>query len=215
MAETYYLPRKTYIEHTDGRAHRDTEKSPSLSLESAQRIARRKAASDQLKGKLRTAARGSPRPEGPTQRRVTFQTPPPKRELSETHPALRQRQRPHSGRAGDVTALDHRIAVHGGTTSTIECLPHRLRISKVQQTSGPQQRIEELVRDVGNLNQELSYYKDTRKVLLKLFDSVKASHEALQAAVAEADRELAISEQRYIRYWVPHCDDRIIEENIF
>ena len=114
-----------------------------------------------------------------------------------------------------MTALDHRIAVHGGTTSTIECLPHRLRISKFQQTPGPQQRIEELVRDVGHLNQELSYYKDTRKVLMKLLTSVKESHEALQAAVVEADRELAISEQRYIRYWVPHYDGRTIEENIF
>lgn len=216
MTEIYYLPRKTFIDRTDSRGHRETEKSPSSSQNSAQRIARRKAASDQLKGKLRTAFRGSsPRQQSPTQRRVTFQTPPPKREPSETHPALRQRERPRSGRAGDVTALDHRIAVYGGTTSTVECLPHRLRITKVQQTSDPQQRIEELVRDVGHLNQELSYYKDTRKVLMKLFDSVKASHATLQAAVAEADRELAISEQRYVRYWVPHYDDQTIEENIF
>ncbi|CAF9939954.1 hypothetical protein IMSHALPRED_001694 [Imshaugia aleurites] len=216
MAEIYYLPRKTFVDRTDDRAHRDAEKSPSLSLDSAQRIARRKAASNQLRGKLRTAFRGtSPRPEGAAQRRVTFQTPPPKRELSESHRHLRQRERPRSGRAGDVTALDHQIAIHGGTTSTIECLPHRLRITKVQQTSGPQQRIEELVRDVGHLNQELSYYKDTRKVLMKLFDSVKASHETLQAAVAEADRDLAISEQRYVRYWVPYYDDHTIEENIF
>ena len=50
---------------------------------------------------------------------------------------------------------------------------------------------------------------------MKLFDSVKASHEALQVAMAEADRELAISEQRYLSYWVPHYDDRTVEENIF
>ena len=35
---------------------------------------------------------------------------------------------------------------------------------------------------------------------MRLFDSVKASYEALQIAVVEADRELAISEQRYISY---------------
>lgn len=216
MAEIYHLPRKTFIDRTDGRSPRDTEQSPSSALNSAQRIARRKAASDQLKGKLRTAPKEeSPRLEDPIQRRVTFRTPPLKREPSETHPALRQRERPRSGRAGDVTALDHHIAAHGGTTSTIECLPHRLRVSKVQRVSGPQQRIEELVRDVGNLNQELSYYKDTRKVLMKLFNSVKASHDALQAAVTEADRELAISEQRYVRFWIPHYDDRILEESIF
>ena len=215
MAEIYYLLRKTFTDRTDGRVHQDTEKIP-LSPNSALRIDRRKAASDQLKGKLRTTSKASsPRAEGPSQRRVTFQTPPTNRAPSETHPALRQRERPRSGRAVDVTALDHQIAVHGGTTSTIKCLPHRLRISKGQRTSGPQQRIEELVRDVGHLNQELSYYKDTRKVLMKLFDSVKASHEALQVAVAEADRELAISEQRYLSYWVPHYDDRTVEENIF
>lgn len=50
---------------------------------------------------------------------------------------------------------------------------------------------------------------------MKLCDSVKASHEALQIAVIEADRELAISEQRYVSYWIPHYDNRTIEENIF
>ena len=146
MAEIYYLPRKTFTDRTDGRVHPDTEKIP-LSPNSAQRIDRRKAASDQLKGKLRTAFKASsPRPEDPTQRRVTFQSPPTKRAPSETRPALRQRERPRSDRAEDVTALDHHIAVHGGTTSTLKCLPHRLRISKIQRTSNPQQRIEELFR---------------------------------------------------------------------
>lgn len=76
MAEIYYLPRKTFTDRTDGRLYQDTEKIP-LSPNSAQPIDRRKAASDQLKSKLRTAFKAdSPRPEGPTQRRVTFQTPP-------------------------------------------------------------------------------------------------------------------------------------------
>ena len=46
---------------------------------------------------------GSSRPEGPTQRRVTLQTPPTKRTPSEARPALRQCERPRSGRAGDVS----------------------------------------------------------------------------------------------------------------
>lgn len=46
---------------------------------------------------------------------------------------------------------------------------------------------------------------------MKLFDSIKAYYEALQIAVIEADRELAISEQRYVSYWVPHYDDRTIK----
>ena len=89
MAEIYYLPRKTFTDRTDGRLHQNTEKIP-LSPNSAQHIDRRKAASDQLKVKLRTAFKvGSPRPEGPTQRRVTFQTPPTKRTPSEARPTLR------------------------------------------------------------------------------------------------------------------------------
>ncbi len=216
MTEIYYLPQKTFVDRTRGHVHRDVEQFPSSDQDSATRIAGRKAASEQLKGKLRTAFKGSsPRSQGATQRRVTFQTPLPRGGSSGVHPALRQRERPHSGRPQDVTALDHQISIHGGTTSTIECLPHRLRISKVQRISSPQQRIEELVRDVGHLNQEMSYYKDTRKVFIKLFDAVRSSNEALQAAVSEADRELAISEQRYVRYWVPHYDNRVIEENVF
>ena len=50
---------------------------------------------------------------------------------------------------------------------------------------------------------------------MKLFDSVKASYKTLQVAVAEADRKLAISEQRYVKYWIPYYDDPTIEGNIF
>ena len=93
MAEIYYLPRKTSTDRTDGRLHQNTEKIL-LSPNFAQYINRRTAASDQLKVKLRTAFKaGSPRPEGPTQRRVTFQTPPTKRTPSEARPALRQCER--------------------------------------------------------------------------------------------------------------------------
>ena len=103
MAEIYCLSRKTFIDRTDNRLHQNTEKIP-LSPNSTQHIDRRKAASDQLKVKLRTAFKaGSPRPEGPTQRRVTCQTPPTKRTPSEARPALRQCERPRSGRAEDVS----------------------------------------------------------------------------------------------------------------
>lgn len=148
ITEIYYLSWKSFTDRTDGRLYQDTEKIP-LSPNSAQPIDRRKAAFDQLKSKLRTAFKaGSPRSEGPTQRRATFQTPPIKRTPSKTHPASRPRERPHSDRAEDITALNHRIVVHDGTISSLKCLPHRLRISKVQRTSGPQQRIKEHVRDV-------------------------------------------------------------------
>ena len=107
MAEIYYLLRKIFTDRADSRLYQDIEKIP-LSPNSAQRIDRRKVASDQLKGKLRTAFKaGSLRSEGPTQRRVTFQTPPTKRTPSETRPTSRLRERPRLGRVGDVTVLDY------------------------------------------------------------------------------------------------------------
>ena len=43
--------------------------------------------------------------------------------------------------------------------------------------------MEELVRNIEYLNYELPYCKDTGKVLMKLFDSVEAFHEALQIEI--------------------------------
>ena len=103
MAEIYYLLKKTFTNRTDDGLHQNIEKIP-LSPSSAQHIDRRKAAIDQLKVKLRTAFKAdSSRSEESTQRRVTFQTPPIKRTPFEVRPALRQCERPCSGRAGDVS----------------------------------------------------------------------------------------------------------------
>lgn len=103
MIEIYYLSRKTFTDRTDNRLYQNIEKIL-LSPNSTQYIDRRKAAFDQLKVKLRIAFKaGSPRAEGPTQRRVTFQTPPIKRTPSEARPALRQCERSRSGQAEDVS----------------------------------------------------------------------------------------------------------------
>lgn len=182
---------------------------------SPQHKSSRKAASEQLQVKLCQIERNTVRSQVPRERRVTFQTDPPTRETVEDNPAFRQHERRFSGRAGDVTTIDHRIAINGGTTSTLECLPHRLRISKDQQTPNPQQRIEELTKQVGYHNQELAYYKDTRKTLMKLFNSMQGTQHSLQVLLAETDRELAISEQRYIGYWVPQHEKHLREENVF
>ena len=67
------------------------------------------------------------------------QDPQVKRRLSSIRPVFRQR--PASGRAGDVAALDDRIARNGETTSTYEQLPHRLQISKHHRPITPAERI--------------------------------------------------------------------------
>jgi len=163
---------------------------------SPQHKSSRKAASEQLQVKLCQIERNTVRSQVPRERRVTFQTDPPTRETVEDNPAFRQHERRFSGRAGDVTTIDHRI-------------------SKDQQTPNPQQRIEELTKQVGYHNQELAYYKDTRKTLMKLFNSMQGTQHSLQVLLAETDRELAISEQRYIGYWVPQHEKHLREENVF
>ena len=79
----------------------------------------------------------------------------------------------------------------------------------------PKSRIEELQREMGHLRQEIRYYKDTRDVLMKFFESVQASHQELREALTEASRGIAISEQRYIEYWAPYRKEGNILETVF
>ena len=198
-----YLPRRTYIPPAKAMDHRDgfrrtapvTHNNPAESKTSEERIAVRQAASEGLRSKLRTNAGGA---EGHDYgRRVTFQDELPQRNSSSVHPAYRRSPRPLSGRASDMTPIDHKVEGYGGVTSTIECLPDQLRISKVRPIPSPKQRIEELQRENGHLRRELSYYKDTRKVLMKSFHSIHESHQALHETLAEASQ---ISSRRYFLY---------------
>ncbi|KAL8788256.1 MAG: hypothetical protein Q9213_001776 [Squamulea squamosa] len=133
-------------------------------------------------------------------------------QLSPNHTGNR---RPRKGSIPDVTALDHMIAGHGGTTSTIDDLPHRLRISKNKQVPTPTQRIEELTREIGYLRQELAYYKDTRRALTKFFAVAQSAHEALRRGIAEASHEIAIAEQAMLAYWNIHPSDGNAEDTVF
>ncbi|CAL8584917.1 hypothetical protein XPA_010500 [Xanthoria parietina] len=145
-------------------------------------------------------------------RHVSFQIKPMSMHLS---PGRTPSRRPRGGSIPDVTALDHIIAGHGGTTSTIDDLPHRLRISKNKQRPTPTQRIEELTREIGYLRQELAYYKDTRRALTKFFAVARSAHEALRRGLGEASQELAIAEQAMLAYWNIHPSDGNAEDAVF
>ena len=140
-------------------------------------------------------------------RRVTFN--------EDTHPAHRPRSRSLSYTASTVTPLDNRISQLGGTTSTLECLPQRLRIAKSSRRVSPQQRIEELIRENGHLRQELAYHKDTRVACLKFFEATRHAQQLLHNAIAEMSRKAAISEQRFENYWRSQCTDGNWEEHVF
>ena len=136
------------------------------------------------------------------------------------HPIFRQR--PGSGRAGDIGALDDRIARHGGTTSSYEELPHRLRISKKHQPMTPSERVTELTKTNGFLLQELAYHKDTRASEMKFLEKATKFRADIEAALAEFDRALeerskarADAESILLNYWGIDLGDGNIEDSVF
>ena len=140
-------------------------------------------------------------------RRVTFD--------DSSHPAHRSRSRTVSSTARAITPVDSKISSLGGTTSTLECLPHRLNISKTSQPISSQQRIEELTREAGHLRQELAYHKETRAACMKFFDAANQAQQNLHNAIVEMSRKVAISEQRFENYWKSQSDGRNWEEHVF
>ena len=215
MGKAYLLPSKTYTpkhhvkEQRVGGDEPARHTSRDVSRSSQERVVIRNGASESVHKKSRT---GGDRPASQSHKRhVTFELPHPPRDPSSIHPALRG---PASGRRGAITAVDHAIARHGGSTSTLDCLPNRLKITKAEPPTTPQKRIEELQRENGHLRRELTYYKDTREVLVRMLEATKASHQTLQDILSEAARGVAISEQRYVGYWVLERDEGY-EENVF
>ena len=117
-------------------------------------------------------------------------------------------------RYNDVTALDHLVEDYGGTTSTLECLPHRLQMRK-KKPKNLKERIEDLTVENGYLQDELAYYKDTRAVLMRFFDNIDESHRMMKGAIYEASKDVAISEQRLLGYWGIYHEDGNVVKNIF
>ena len=119
----------------------------------------------------------------PPKRRVTFQE--PTRQQPLVHPLFRRR--PESPKAGDITPLDHWIARHGGTTSSFEELPHRIKSSKDHQPLTPEERVEELTRGKSFLLQELVYHKETRAAEMRFMKKVTELRAGLEAVLTEFD----------------------------
>lgn len=132
------------------------------------------------------------------------------------------RTRPVSGKAGDVTSLDHWIANHGGTTSTYEELPHRIQSSKYIPPQSLEQRVEELTREKSFLLQELVYFKASRAAEAKFFQSVSATVAEvgdvltrLKDALDERSRSRTQAEVDLCSYWGIDFGDGNVEDAIF
>ncbi len=146
-------------------------------------------------------------------RHVTFQDPPLKQRLSSIHPAFRQR--PTSGRAADVVALDDQIARNGGTTSTYEQLPHRLQMSKQRRPVSSAERVVELTRTNGYLLQELAYYKDSRVADTRFYETVMVLQDKLGDALKERSQKRADAESTLLSYWGIDFGDGNVEDTVF
>ncbi len=124
-------------------------------------------------------------------------------------------KKPLPGRPVEITPLDHTIERHNGTTSNLDCLPHRLRISKQQTAVSPMQRIHELTRENGYLREELAMYKETRGALRDLQEKSKKAHQILNDALQDVSRKIARSERRLLDYWGVNIDGASEEAIVF
>ncbi|KAL9040333.1 MAG: hypothetical protein Q9214_004530 [Letrouitia sp. 1 TL-2023] len=128
--------------------------------------------------------------------------------------SLRSGRRASNG-PSEISALDHQIAAGGGTTSTLEITPARLRASKSKRSISQSERIEELTRADGYLRQELAHYKEklraadtcrnqTRKaqeMVAQAYDTVIRAHDMIEGALEEFDQRVSVSERALLDYW--------------
>ncbi len=107
----------------------------------------------------------------------------------------------------EVTLLDHQILAGGGTTSTLENIPNRLRASKTKRAVSQKQWIEELTKDNGYLRQELAYYKEVQQALLALHHETAQASALLEEALEKFSQKVAESEKPLLDYWNINLDD--------
>lgn len=99
-----------------------------------------------------------------------------------------------------IIFLNNKINHLKNTTTTLECLFQRLRISKSSQRVSSKQKIEKFIREIEYLRQKLTYYKNTRATYMKFFDITKQSQQNLHNALAKMSRRVVIFEQRFENY---------------
>ena len=144
------------------------------------------------------------------ERHVTFDAAPTHRGLAATHPAFRPRQKPPPGQARAATPLD----LQAGGMEAVECLPQRLKISK-HDPAFLQQRLEELTRENGYLQQQLLYHQDTLAIMNSFFESTAQAHYDLQNALEETVRKVRISEERLLDSYGRQPHKAGYEDNVF
>ncbi|GMF77638.1 hypothetical protein BDV38DRAFT_270109 [Aspergillus pseudotamarii] len=96
----------------------------------------------------------------------------------------------------EITPVDHEILRHGGTSSSIERLPSRLRRSKRASTDIRQQ-LEDLVYDASYLRAELQWQKESKQALLQFHEDMFRIFHKIEDMLVQVTARLRDSEQRY------------------
>ena len=89
--------------------------------------------------------------------------------------------------AAEITPLDHYIVMCGGTTSTIDMLPHRLNIMKKQPPQSLLENLMELTYEIGYLRQEIARYKEVQDAMGLLYTKTVEAFQLLEHAMEEKD----------------------------
>ena len=139
----------------------------------------------------------------------------PTRKEGTRFPIASTRRKLLLGSPEEITSLDHRIGKTGGTTSSLDLLPTRLKIHKKTGHMTPAQDVYELTRQNGYLQAEVALLKETRSALRDLQAKAKEASAILRGALKEVSEKLAESEQRLVNYWGIHSDDGYEELNAF
>jgi hypothetical protein len=113
---------------------------------------------------------------------------------------------PPRSRIPEPKPLDHQILKHGGTTSTLDNLPHRVQKMK----SLPldlQSRNEELVRENQYLRQEISRLTQVNDALLALRETFMEVFYSSRTALQTLSDKMATADQELADYWGLRLDE--------
>jgi hypothetical protein len=113
---------------------------------------------------------------------------------------------PPRPRIPEPKPLDHHILEHGGTTSTLDNLPHRVQHMK----SLPldlQSRNEELVRENQYLRQEISRLTQVNDALLALRETFMEVFYCSRTALQTLSNKMATADGELADYWGLRLDE--------
>ncbi|KAJ6160258.1 hypothetical protein N7470_004866 [Penicillium chermesinum] len=108
----------------------------------------------------------------------------------------------------EITPMDHRILCSGGTTSTLEMMPSRIKQAK-SIPNDPKAHIEELVYEVSYLRAELQWHKETKQVLLEFQQRMFDIFQNMEDTLSRATARLHESERRYLKVWEHEFGDEL------